>query len=117
ERKELIQKVKSPIDTRSYVIALTSKGKQLAAVTSSFSQPIQQPIEQLSAGQKEELLASLVKVISQLNGAGVINVQRMCFNCAHYRPQQDGHAHFCNLLNTPLEPSQLRVDCKEHQPA
>lgn len=116
ERKKLISKEHSSVDTRSFVIQLTAKGSQLAAQTSSFSQPVQQPIDQLTSEQKEHLLDSLLTVIQELNAAGIVTVQRMCFSCAHYQKQPDGK-HYCNLLQKQLIQSELRVDCEEHQAA
>jgi hypothetical protein len=61
------------------------------------------------------LYISLLTLLYQLQQAGTIPVQRMCFSCRHYgrRPGQ----HFCHLLNIPIEGSQLRIDCPEHDAA
>ncbi|GAB4378650.1 MAG: hypothetical protein Kow0075_08790 [Salibacteraceae bacterium] len=116
EGKALITKDPSPVDTRSFVIRLTAKGEQLAAQVSGFSKPVQKPLDQLTSEQREQLLSSLLAVIRHLNAAGIITVQRMCFNCAHYRKHPNG-GHYCNLLQKQLAPSELRIDCEEHQAA
>jgi len=117
DQKGLITKEHDPYDTRSYVIHLSEKGERIAEETSLFTQELQVPIEQLNANDKENLLLSLIGVIRHLNKAGIITLQRMCFTCAHYRPDHQGATHFCQLLNQPLGGSELRVDCPEHLPA
>lgn len=116
EQKGLISKEYTERDTRSFVINLSGKGKEIAGQTSLFTRELQVPIGELDAGDKENLLLSLVAIIRHLNKAGVITPQRMCFTCLHYRSESDGQGHFCQLLNQPLAASELRVDCPEHVP-
>jgi len=115
EDKKLISKKWESSDTRSYIIHLTKEGKKIAAQTSLFTNEIRTPINNLSADDKENLLLSLIGIISHLNKTGVITVQRMCFNCTHYQSSQNGQTHFCKLLNKPLHTTDLRIDCPEHQ--
>jgi DNA-binding transcriptional ArsR family regulator len=100
-------------DQRSFSLALSPEGETLARRASHFSSEIQTPIERLSENDQANLLLHLLGIIKHLNRAGVITVQRMCYNCAHYRIQ--GNGHFCQLMNTPLQASELRVDCPEHE--
>lgn len=115
EEKRFITKEYDAIDSRSYMIHLTKKGKDIAAKAGFFTKEIRQPIINLNQDNKENLLLSLLGVISHLNQAGVITVQRMCKSCAYYRPSANGQTHFCNLLNQPLRDIDLRIDCPEHQ--
>ncbi len=115
--KGLVEKIPDPADQRSFSLALTPQGDSLARRASHFSVEIQTPIEQLPEGEQANLLLYLLGIIRHLNRAGVITVQRMCFSCAHYRPGLDGHGHFCQLMNTPLQVSELRVDCPEYEAA
>lgn len=115
EQKELIEKKYTEADTRSFIIELTGKGKELVKKTSGFTNELQVPIEKLSIDEKENLLLSLIGIIKHLNKVGVITVQRMCFTCSHYRNNYDGSNHYCSLLNQVLHTSDLRVDCPEHQ--
>ncbi len=117
EQKGLIQKEHETHDSRSYVIHLTDKGKEVAEQTALFSREIQAPVDRMPPHDKENLLLSLMDIIRHLNRSGVITVQRMCFSCAHYRPNHLGANHFCQLLNAPLDNGGLRVDCPEHRPA
>lgn len=111
--KGLVVKMPDPADQRSFSLTLTVEGEALASRASHFSSEIQTPIEQLSEDDQANLLLHLLGIIRHLNRAGVITVQRMCYNCAHYRIQ--GSGHFCQLMNTPLQASELRVDCPEHE--
>ncbi|HNR19521.1 MAG TPA: MarR family winged helix-turn-helix transcriptional regulator [Bacteroidia bacterium] len=115
EQKQLIKKEFEPTDTRSYVIHLTKKGKETATHTSMFAKQIQVPINKLHSSDKANLLLSLLDIIHHLNKSGVITMQRMCFTCHFYKTNKKGHQHFCELLNSKLADTELRIDCAEHQ--
>ncbi|MGQ3676748.1 MarR family winged helix-turn-helix transcriptional regulator [Tenacibaculum discolor] len=112
-KKELIQKFHNPSDTRSYIIGLTNQGKQIAEKSANFTLNIEQPLSSLPEDQKKDILAGLLKVIYQLNKAGVITIQRMCFTCSYY--QNEDNEHFCKLLQSKLASKELRIDCPEHE--
>lgn len=114
EQKNLITKEYEPHDTRSYVINLTNKGKDVADKTALFTSEIRTPIDKLHPDDKEKLLSSLLHIIAYLNKSGIITVQRMCMSCLHYRSSGEGQ-HFCNLLNQNLYVTDLRVDCSEYE--
>ncbi len=115
EQKKLVSKEFEESDTRSYVINLTKRGKEIADRVSMFSDELRMPIEKLHPDEKENLLLSLIGIINHLNKAGVITIQRMCLNCIHHKSLNKGHQHFCTLLNKTIESSDLRIDCPEHQ--
>ncbi|NVK08939.1 MAG: winged helix-turn-helix transcriptional regulator [Tenacibaculum sp.] len=112
-KKKLVQKFNNPSDTRSYIIGLTSQGKQIAEKSANFTLNIEQPLSSLPEDQKKDILAGLLKVIYQLNKAGVITIQRMCFTCSYY--QNENNEHFCKLLQFKLASKELRIDCPEHE--
>jgi DNA-binding MarR family transcriptional regulator len=114
EQKQLIRKEEEPEDTRSYIISLTDKGRDIAGKTSLFTNEIRTPVDLLNEDDKENLLLSLTGIIRHLNKTGVITVQRMCQTCSYYRSSGDGQ-HFCKLLNQSLEVKDLRVDCPEYE--
>lgn len=113
-QKGLIIREREEKDTRSFVIHLTEKGRQIAETTTEFAREIRTPIRDMPQSDKENLLLSLMDIIRHLNRAGVITVQRMCATCVHYSPPEAGRPHFCNLLNQELHVSDLRIDCPEH---
>lgn len=112
-QKGLIQKIDDPIDTRSYIIALTEEGKKTAEKSANFAFAIEKPLSTLTEEQKETILSGLLKLIYELNKAGIITIQRMCFTCLHY--QNNSGQHYCKLLQSKLESTDLRVDCPEHE--
>ena len=114
EQKQLIKKEYAQHDTRSYIIHLTTKGKDTAEQTSLFAKQIQVPIDKLHSTDKENLLLSLLDIIQHLNKSGIITIQRMCFTCHFYEANKNGTEHFCGLLNTKLANTELRIDCAEH---
>jgi DNA-binding MarR family transcriptional regulator len=114
-QKELISKEYDQADTRSYIIHLTQKGLEIAQRTSLFPKELYTPIEKLNHQEKENFLLNLIGIIHHLQKAGIISLQRMCFTCAHYRPNHPQGQHYCNLLNIKLENKDLRIDCPEHE--
>lgn len=115
EQKLLIKKEYEQLDTRSYVINLTKKGKGIAEQTCLFAEQIQIPIDKLHSTDKENLLLSLLDIIQHLNRSGVITLQRMCKTCLYYQPSDKGQKHFCKLLSQNLHFTDLRIDCPEHE--
>lgn len=111
--KELVTKNSDTADTRSYTLTLTPEGKQIAEKASLFASSIEKPIEKLSEEQKTVMLHGLLRIIDDLNKAGIITIQRMCFTCAYYKA--DKGFHYCNLLNKKLTGTEIRVDCPEHK--
>jgi DNA-binding MarR family transcriptional regulator len=111
--KDLVIKETDPNDTRSYTLSLTTKGKQIAEKASFFASSIEKPIEKLLEEQKTVILNGLLQMIYDLNKAGIITIQRMCFTCSFYNGTNG--IHYCNLLKTKLAESEIRVDCPEHE--
>lgn len=112
-QKELIYKEKDESDTRSFTIELTPKGSETAKRLSLFANRMEQPLDKLSDAQKEVMLNGLLTLISDLNKAGIITLQRMCFTCRHY--QRNNTEHYCNLLQAVLYEKDIRIDCTEHE--
>ena len=116
EQKGLIKKEYEPDDTRSFIIHLTGKGRDVADRTSHFTEELLAPVSRLSLSDKETVLLSLLDIIRHLNKCGIITVQRMCLTCAYYQSSDNGQRHFCKLLNQELPVTGLRLDCPEHKP-
>lgn len=114
EQKKLIRKARTTQDTRSFIITLTRKGKEIATQTTFFTQELRMPIDQLHPEDKENLLLSLMGIIRHLNKAGIISMQRMCTTCLHFKTNYKGHASYCQLLQQPLAQKDIRIDCPEH---
>lgn len=111
--KELVTKETDPIDTRSFSLSLTAKGKKIAQKASIFTSSLEKPIQSLSEKEKAIILNGLLKLIYDLNKSGIITIQRMCFTCSNYRYKNN--THYCNLLQKQLAENELRIDCPEHE--
>lgn len=111
-QKKLIEKIKDTIDTRSYSIALTESGKDIAQKASSFASSLEEPVTQLSEAQKENTFSVLTQLIHQLNQSGVITVQRMCLSCVNY--SETNGKQYCSLLKANLKSTDLRIDCPDY---
>lgn len=115
EQKGLVSRATEPTDSRSHTLHLTEEGLRLANQTSLFANPLLQTFRTLDAGQKIVLYNSLLQMIAQLQKAGIVSMQRMCFSCCFHEKTPNGH--FCHLLLLPLTDATLRLDCPEHEPA
>ena len=112
ELKKLIKKTSSKEDTRSYVIQLTTSGKKTVLQSEIYTVPFDKIVEKTDKADKELLWKTISELIYRLNSIGLISVQRMCFNCRHYKAK--GQNHFCSLLQTQLKNADIRMDCPEH---
>ena len=109
------------VDLRELILKVSqAKDKQeLQSLKSEFlgkNSQINQEFKKLGSlpeDQKKDILTGLLKVIYQLNKAGVITIQRMCYTCSYY--QHENNEHFCNLLQSKLASKELRIDCPEHE--
>lgn len=115
DEKGLITKNYQQKDSRSYSIQLTLKGKDIATSTSLFTRELLVPVATLHSGDKENLLLSLLQIISHLNQTGIITIQRMCYTCIHYKNNHKCKNHYCSLLQSELKNSDIRIDCPEHE--
>lgn len=113
EQKGLVNKHGDPADGRSQVIGLTPAGRKAAAHAADFARAIEQPLATLAQPEKEAMLSGLLQLIHGLNKAGIITVQRMCLTCEHHEHVDGGH--YCKLLAAPLQTTELRLDCPEHE--
>ncbi|HQU72617.1 MAG TPA: MarR family winged helix-turn-helix transcriptional regulator [Calditrichia bacterium] len=115
ENKGLIEKQPDPGDSRSYFIEVTAAGHQTARESAHFGAVLLESIASLPEGEKAALLLTLMRLIDDMQKTGTIAVQRMCFSCRYYDPEQKNHPHYCQLLNRPMATTDLRLDCPEHE--
>jgi DNA-binding MarR family transcriptional regulator len=111
--KKLMVKKDNKEDTRAQVLKLTPQGKKIAAATGGFANALLKQIGQLTDRQKTGLKTILLDLIYNLYKENIITMQRMCFTCTHFSTA--ANKHFCNLLQIPLTPDHLRLDCPEHE--
>ncbi|MEO1259030.1 MAG: MarR family winged helix-turn-helix transcriptional regulator [Bacteroidota bacterium] len=113
--KKLVKKETDQLDSRSYVLHLTAKGKKAVDQTADFSDHIATPLKIMTPGEKLNFYQTLYRMVDYLHQSGIIQLQRMCFACRFYNPGHKGHEHFCNFLDKSLQTKSLRVDCPEFE--
>lgn len=111
--KELIEKVISTSDSRSYAIQLSDSGKTMVLETENFALPLKNQLNDIESADLVSTFKTLSKLIYKLNQNGVLTVQRTCYACKFY--QKNGNLHFCNLLGKELLNSEIRIDCGEFE--
>ncbi|MFK7030966.1 MarR family winged helix-turn-helix transcriptional regulator [Flavobacterium oreochromis] len=112
EQKGLIKKIQDVNDSRSYSMKLTTNGVEMVLKAEDFAQPLQAFFEKQEMPDKEIVWELLSKLIFKLSQIDVVSVERMCFSCKFYSKKEE--VHFCNLVKTPLERTDIRMDCPEH---
>lgn len=110
--KGLMTKEFSPTDKRRYNLLLTAAGKRMVDTLSDYAAPVLDELERIGPAELDATFALLSSVIYRLNRTGVIQVQRTCFACQHYRGDRQS-TNYCSLLETSLARSDIRLDCPE----
>ncbi|MCG2418372.1 MarR family winged helix-turn-helix transcriptional regulator [Aequorivita sp. F47161] len=113
EQKKLILKDYSGADSRSFLIVLSEKGKELVSVTENYANPLKKQFDSFDEEQLETVYEAIVKLIYNLNKAGIISVQRTCFACKFHSKKDGGD--YCEYLQKPLKTEAIRVDCPEFE--
>lgn len=111
ENKGLLVKAADPADARSHSLQLTPAGKKLLAQLGAVFDPLAQALAGFSSEAKAEHWALVSGLIWRLIQAGIITPQRMCWGCKHYTQRKS--SGYCSLLQVPLQPEQIRLDCVE----
>ncbi len=113
DKKELIKKVSSSSDNRSYGIQLSDSGKTIVSETENFATPLKKQLDGISNDDLEQTFQTISQLIYKINKIGVLTVQRTCYACKFY--QKNVNQHFCNLLEKELQNSEIRIDCTEFE--
>ncbi len=115
EDKGHVSRAVDPADRRRSVITLTDQGRQLATHLSEERETIREALGGRDASDNTAALSALVKLMATFHDAGIIGVVRACTTCAYLTDQADG-TRFCDALKISISPSDLRVNCRSHQP-
>ncbi len=113
DKKEFIEKDYSSSDSRSYTLMLSESGKELIKDLNTYSQPLENVLDDLNETNLNLMYNTLTHLIFQLNRGGVLTVQRTCFGCRFYEQKDKGH--YCHFLKKPLVDRELRLDCPEFE--
>ncbi len=112
-KKSLVEKVMSSSDSRSYAIQLSTEGENIVKETENFAVPLQNQLNQIEDKLLEDTFSTLSQLIHRLNKIGVLSVQRTCYSCKFYK--NENNISYCNLLESVLPNSDIRLDCPEFQ--
>lgn len=118
ERRRLVRREPSPEDRRQVRVIPAPAGKRLGRSLASWPEIFQQGLSGLSRSEKEVFFRVLVRMILSLLAEGTIQQAKMCVTCAYFRPDVHKSAekpHHCALVNVPLGPVALRLDCPDHE--
>ncbi len=122
ERKGLILRRANQPDSRRVAVVLTSHGSEVAHRLTSWDLPLQEALAAATAtgvaGTPPDaaMLDLALGTIAALQRAGVISIARTCRGCAFFDAAGSTSAsYWCRLLDQPLEPATLRLDCAEYQ--
>lgn len=114
ERKGRIRRGTDATDRRRTVVELADAGRAAVGEARLGRRMVE---DRLRAQPEQAQGASLEALLSMIEGlldAGVLSVARTCTTCRFFE-RHDGDAR-CGLLEMPLPPRALRVDCPEHEP-
>lgn len=118
--KGLVARIESAQDRRVLELGLTPDGAEVSARLAEDAAFIEHALAGLPDDGKDAALELLLHLIAELQHVGVVTVARMCTTCRFFardRHAQSAAPHHCKLLDQPLGPATLRVDCPEHEAA
>lgn len=120
ERKGLITKTSSTADRRAVNITLTDDGLSALQKDNAPLSVAEQAAAALAAGEQENMLLMLAKMIRHLQEIEAIPIQRMCVNCCYFVPFAHTDAerpHHCNFVDAAFGQRDIRIDCHDHETA
>lgn len=112
-KKGFLERIPDPVDNRQHSLSITAEGSRLIKEIGSYKEPLSNALGKVHAEKLTEVYSTLTDIIHQLNNAEILKVQRMCYSCEFFTNDEDGT--YCNLLKSPLKPSDIRLDCPEHE--
>jgi len=115
--KGLVEQKPDPADRRRVLFSLTQGGQALVERLGGWAQPLGAALASLGQEVRLELFSGLLALLGALEARGLMAQLRMCLTCRFFLPGDGQHQAFCRLLERPLSPGELRLDCPDHQPA
>ncbi|MCB2015818.1 MAG: MarR family transcriptional regulator [Sphingobium sp.] len=113
--KGLVKRLPDPENARAVRVSLTKAGHEMLGTVPDGHSSM---VAVLSDAEVEVMHRFVLQTITRLQQAGQIAPQRMCVTCRYFVPEseleQPGRA-YCNLIQAPLEPVDLRINCPEHE--
>lgn len=118
ERKELVTKSGDGADRRAVKVEITPRGRSVLAEGKQTVGAAKDAVDALTSDEQQDLLITLVKMISHLQDNDAIPIQRMCVSCRYFAPFVHSDAarpHHCHFVNAAFGQQEIRVDCREHE--
>jgi DNA-binding MarR family transcriptional regulator len=118
ERKGLVERRPDPADARVTALRPTPRGVEVAERLDAWDERARAEVRGLPDQEKQRALSLMLDLIAALQRAGVVGVARTCPTCRFFRFEARPNAsapHHCALLDLPLGPGDLRLDCPEHE--
>lgn len=115
EKKGLIRRQVAEKGRRNTLAVITRKGTSTIAAARAEDDTLTNAIGRLDHTTQATAVTSLLGIVTAYLDADVINQARTCLTCRYHETTNDG-ANYCNLLQIPLAPIELRINCPEHQP-
>ncbi|WP_276122041.1 MarR family winged helix-turn-helix transcriptional regulator [Pararhizobium qamdonense] len=120
ERKGFLDKRSAGSDKRGVNVGITPEGFSVLEAGRSSTGVAEQSVEALAEDEQEDLLITLVKLISHLQEIDAIPIQRMCASCRYFAPFAHSDAakpHHCHFVDAAFGQRDIRIDCREHETA
>jgi DNA-binding MarR family transcriptional regulator len=120
EAKGLVSKGEDPSEHRAVRVELTRSGRRAAEAASHWpSEWLAPALEDLDPATQGHLLGSLLELIGALERRGALARVRMCLGCRFFEAgvHRGARPHHCHLLQSPIGPLELRVDCPDFEPS
>lgn len=115
--KGLVLRSPDPESARAIRIGLAPDGSRLVGQAVDGHRHVVDLLTDAEAGAMHKIV---INVIRRLQTAGQIAPQRMCVTCRYFvteaEPEETGRS-YCGLIEQPLNPVDLRIDCPEHEEA
>ncbi len=120
EEKGLVYREPWERDRRVALLRLTPRGDAITDQLAAWSKAIRESLALFPMEEKELVMRFLMQLIASLQKEGIITIARMCITCVFFQPNAhpgEPAPHHCRLLDQPLTPAALRMDCPDYQPA
>jgi len=112
-KKGLVRKEQALTDKRRQILKLTEKGILTAESVKTYTQPLEESMSCLTSKKKEQFFSLLKDLLGELNKRNIISPLRMCITCRYY--EKRASKSYCNLMESILNESELRLDCVEYE--
>jgi DNA-binding MarR family transcriptional regulator len=100
-------------DRRSFSLILTATGKEMLEKAGEYMRQIDELLDNKSTQEKTVLYQAVYSIIAGLISPDKGGVQRMCYNCTHYKGNKK-RQHECMFLKKRLLSAELQLDCMFH---